>query len=493
MPQHQGLQQQQQQAQVQIASSAQVLLSSLVEMPLADFEERLQNELMDNEALEIQEHEDADTDSAWGESEGDDPTPSDALSDALSDYRTMDDVPEPLRDAYNRRGDEERGERQISDEETSYDDLYRQIGELPLDEREAEIMRYLVGSLDESGFLAKDDATLCDELAFQEYLDTTPEEVGRLADLFRRFEPQGIGARNLRDCLLRQLPPSGRAHQVVEERFDDLMNARWHRVQEQYGWDDATLAEVRHQISRLNPRPGSLLAENARSTAPSVLPDFRVELDSEGDPIVRQIRGQIPELQVSPAFVETIVMHRAAQERAASEGEAPALSRAQEEAFVYARRKVEAAQAFIESCRRRHYTLQHVMEAIVTLQRDFFTTDDDESLLRPMVLKDVAERAGVDISTVSRAVNSKYVETDFGVYPLRHFFSTQFTSATGETVAARQVKAAIAELIGAEDRRNPFSDETLVTLLAERGMTVARRTVTKYRENLGIPKARLRR
>lgn len=490
MSQHQGLHQQQQQAQVQIASSAQVLLSTLLEMPLADFEERLQNELLDNEALEVSEHEDGDWElpaEATASEEGD------ALSDALSDYRTLDDVPEPLREAYNQRGDEGRGERQISDDDTSYDDLYRQIGEQELTEREEAIVRYLVGSLDDNGFLTKDNATLSDELAFREYIDTTPEEVERMAQVLQRFEPRGIGARNLQQCLLLQLPQTGWTRQVVDECFDEMMRSHWSKIQQRLDVDDETIADIRHEISRLNPRPGSLLAENSRATAPTVVPDFRVSLDAEGEPRVVQIRGQVPELQVSPAFAETLVMHRAAQERAAAKGERAALSRQQEEAYVYAKQKVESAQAFIDSIQRRRFTLQRVMQTIVELQRDFFVADDDEALLRPMLLKDVAQRVGIDVSTVSRAVNSKYVATDFGVYSLRFFFSTQFTAATGETVAARQVKAALAEIIAGEDKRNPYSDETLARLLAERGLKVARRTVTKYREALGIPKAGLRR
>lgn len=486
----QGLQQQQQQAQVQIASSAQVLLSTLIEMPLADFEERLRNELLDNEALETSEHEDADI--ALPAADAEQPE-SDALTDALSDYRTLDDVPESLREAYIGRGEDNRPERQISDEESSYEDLYRQIGELSLDPREAAIMTYLVGSLDDNGFLSKDNDTLCDELAFKEYIDTTPDEIERLARILQGFEPRGIGARNLQECLLLQLPSTGWTRQVVAEYFDEAMHSRWNKIQERLDVDDETIADIRHQLSRLNPRPGSLLAENSRSSAPSIVPDFRVEVDGEGSALVRQVRGQVPELQVSPAFAETIVMHRAARSRAAETGSAPTLSREQEEAFLYAKQKVEAAHAFIESVRRRRHTLQSVMESIVALQHDFFVNDDDETLLRPMVLKDIADRAHVDISTVSRAVNSKYVETDFGIYPLRYFFSTRFTSSDGETVAARQVKAALAELVESEDKSSPYSDEALAALLAERGLKVARRTVTKYRETLGIPKAGLRR
>ena len=492
MSQSQGFRQQTAQRQVQNASSVQVLLSSLIEMPLADFETRLQNELLDNEALEVSDHEENDGANYQNE-EGEIFDAGDPLDDAVGDYRTLDDVPDNLREAYTNRGEDDRRERQIGAEETSYDDLYRQIGELDLTEHERAIMVYLVGSLDESGFLTKDDATLADELAFNEYIDTTPEEVARLAGLLQQFEPRGIGARNLRECLLLQLPRTGEAREVIDRFYDDFMHSRWNRIAERLQLTDEDIERIRREIGHLNPRPGSVLSEGSRATAPTVVPDFRVTIDTDGNPIVTQHRGDLPDLRVSPAFAETLVMHRAARERAAERGETAQFSRSQEEAFVYAHQKVTAAQAFIESVRRRHHTLQAVMETIVALQREFFVNDDDETLLVPMVLKDVAERAHVDISTVSRAINSKYVETDYGVYSLRHFFSTQFTSADGETVAARQVKAALAEIVENEDKRAPLSDEAIVEALAERGLKVARRTVSKYRSQLNIPKAGLRR
>ena len=234
MSQRQGLQHTQQQQQVQNTSSAQVLLSTIVEMPLADFETRLQNELLDNEALEVSEHDSADETDFMGNEADDGLNDSERenarLEDELGDYRTLDDVPDTLREAYNNRGEDNGRERQISSEDSSYDELYRQIGELSISEHEKAIMVYLVGSLDESGFLSKDDATLCDELAFNEYIDTTPEEVSRLAKLLQQFEPKGIGARNLRECLLLQLAPDAPARVVVDRYFDDLMHSRWPRI-----------------------------------------------------------------------------------------------------------------------------------------------------------------------------------------------------------------------------------------------------------------------
>ena len=323
MPQRQGLQHTQQQQQVQNTSSAQVLLSTIVEMPLADFETRLQNELLDNEALEVSETEGAEGNDFLN-AEGDDgmndsERETARMEDELGDYRSLDDVPDTLRDAYSNRGEDNGRERQIGNEDSAYDELYRQIGELSISEHEMAIMVYLVGSLDENGFLSKDDATLCDELAFNEYIDTTPEEVSRLAKLLQQFEPKGIGARNLRECLLLQLAPDAPARVVVDRYFDDLMHSRWPRIAAKLSLSEEDVERIRHDISRLNPRPGSVLSEGINTTAPTVVPDFRVTLDSDGTPIVHQQRGQLPELRVSPAFAETLVMHRMAKDRAAQE------------------------------------------------------------------------------------------------------------------------------------------------------------------------------
>lgn len=511
-----SLRQQLQQKQVQTTSAVQVMLSAMMEMPLPDFEQHVLGELDSNEALEMANDATTSPDDYYEEKHmGDEIGVRDSHTsqDDYDDFVTIDQVPEDMRGRYNDELSRGNGraqydgdtERQIADNgATSYDDIMAQIGELNLTEEEVHIMTYLIGSLDERGYLTKDNQTLIDELTFQEYIYTDNEQLSRLIEALQSFEPRGIGARDLRHCMLLQLqcdPEERRrlslvdrlAHKVVRDMWDELSHSRWEKIQDTLDVDDDTISEIQHVIRRLNPKPGGGLNESTQSSAPSVIADFTVLIDDEGTPIIVQNRGGVPELRISNSFTDTVTTYREAQERARKEGRTATFSRAQEDAFQYANHKVEAARAFIESVRRRRQTLQAVIEGIVSLQRDFFVGDDDESLIRPMKLQDIAQYAKVDISTVSRAANSKYVQTKFGTYPLKHFFSSEFTNNDGESVSQRQAINAIRSLIEGEDPRHPYSDQAITDLLAEQGTTIARRTVTKYREKLGYPTSNLRR
>lgn len=512
----QHIQQTMQQKQVQTTSAVQVVLSKIMEMPIADFEQYVNNEMESNEALEAE-------DSAYeaGERYDDETAQRDEIGvrdshtsqDDYDDFVTIDQVPEDMRSRYNDElargngraqydGDQER---QIADTgATSYDDIKAQIGELELTEEEEKIMEYLVGSLDERGYLSKDNQTLIDELMFQEYIYIDEAQLQHVIGLLQSFEPRGIGARDLRDCMLLQMQcePEERprlplvkrlAHKVVRDLWDELTHSRWEKIQDALDVNDETIADIQRTIKRLNPKPGSSLNESVQHTAPAVIPDFTVYVDEDGQPIVVQNRGGVQSLQVSSSYAETVNAYREAQDRAKAEGREFSLSRQQAATFEYANHKVEAAKAFIESVRRRRHTLQLVMEGIAHQQREFFAADDDETLLRPMVLRDVAEYADVDISTVSRAVNSKFVQTKFGTYPLKFFFGTEFVNAEGDSVSQRLALKAIKEIIDDEDPRHPLSDQKITQILASRGTNIARRTVAKYRERLGIPTSSLRR
>lgn len=512
-----GLRQTQQQKQVQTASAVQVMLSSIMELPLADLEQRVINEVEDNAALEI-----STDDESWDNNVSDHNDGSDEMGirdshtteEDYDDCLTIDQVPEDMRERYNqemRTGNASRSqydgdtERQIADSgATSYDDIISQIGEHDLDEEEVRVMHYLIGSLDERGYLTKDTETLCDELTFEEYIYIDPAHLSRLVTLLQSFEPRGIGAHDLRECLLLQMEcsPAERArlslvkrlaHKVVRDMWDDLSRSAWHHIQDTLDVDDATIEEIQHVIRHLNPHPGSGLNESLQATAPTVIPDFHIYIDELGEPVVIQDHGSIPDLRVSSSFTATVEEYRNAMERAKAAGQPMKLSRSQEDAFNYASHKVESARTFIESIRRRRQTLQAVMEAIVRRQRDFFTSDDDEMLIRPMVLRDIAEAAGVDISTVSRAVNSKFLQTEHGTYSLKHFFGTEFVNTDGDSVSQRLAQNAINTIIEGEDPRHPYSDQQITDILATQGLTIARRTVAKYRERLGYPTSTMRR
>lgn len=516
MATEQTLRQQLQQKQVQTTSAVQVMLSAMMEMPLPDFEQHVLGELDSNEALETE------SDTSYGADDYEtEPHTNDEIGvrdshtsqDDYDDFVTIDQVPEDMRGRYNDELSRGNGraqydgdnERQIADNgATSYDDIMAQIGELNLTEEEVHIMTYLVGSLDERGYLTKDNQTLIDELTFQEYIYIDEPQLEGLVKQLQSFEPRGIGARDLRHCMLLQLqcePDERRrlslvdrlAHKVVRDLWDELTHSRWEKIQDILDVDDATISEIQHVIRRLNPKPGGGLNESTQSAAPSVVADFTVLIDDNGTPMIVQNRGGVPELRVSNSFADTVTEYREAQERARKEGRNAKFSRAQEEAYQYANHKVESARAFIESIRRRRQTLQSVIEGIVSLQKDFFVGDDDETLIRPMKLQDIADYAKIDISTVSRAANSKYVQTKFGTYPLKHFFSSEFTNNDGESVSQRQAINAIRAIIEDEDPRRPYSDQAITDLLAAQGTTIARRTVTKYREKLGYPTSNLRR
>ncbi len=526
----QKLEQHAEAVQQQQLSNLQVAVAKLVELPVTDLAERVRNEMLDNAALEEADGRDGgedafadgcETDAYGGGSDndgGDDmeggeevgggadtaaDDPETAIerdaedpyegadyggeADAMGDYLSADDAPDYL--VQRAEGETERREAPLSSGMSFYEDLKSQIGERDLTEHEGEVMEYLVGSLDADGFLRKDDATLSDELAIYRGVQTTPEEVARLVAVLQTFEPRGVGARSLRECMRIQLsdpdrrtPYTQMALAVVDKYFKDFAAKRWDVVRRRLGADEETFAHVLHELTHVNPLPGTALGETAAATSPAVVPDFLVEVRADGEAVVTLNSGDVPELRVSRAFRESISQYVARRGK---------LTREQRDAYVYARGKVEAAQSFINLLSRRNQTLLAVMRAIVRLQRSFFD-EDDEDLLRPLALKDVAALAGVDISTVSRVTSSKYVQTGYGVYPLKFFFSSQFTASDGEELSARKVRAVLRSLVEGEDKRRPYSDDALAAMLKERGFAVARRTVAKYRDAMGFPTARLR-
>lgn len=498
----QRFEQTQTQIQTQQLSTLQVALAGLVQLPIEQLGERVRNELVDNAALEESygdgdEHFGNETDSMrdgdnggsdaadeeWGPGEASD------IRDSISDYANADDVPDYLQ----QRADDarERHEMPLTGGSSAYEDLTRQIGEHDLNDHEREVMEYLIGSLDDDGFLRKDLYAMADELAIYHNIDTNEEELQRLLHILQTFDPPGIGARSLEECLTLQLespeqqsPHKKRALEVLKQCFKEFASNRWDLIAQKLNMEKEEAEAVRHLLQHLNPRPGAQLGSGAESMAQSVTPDFYVTVGKDGLPEVELNQGDVPELRVSQAFRDSIKQYASSRH---------ALSREQHDAYVYAKQKVDAAQTFIGLIVRRRQTLMAVMQGIVDFQTEFFVENDDETFLRPLTLKDIAQKVGVDISTVSRVTNSKYVQTDYGIYPLKFFFSSQFTTEDGDEMSARQIRNAIRDIIDKEDKAHPYSDEALTSLLAKEGFKVARRTVAKYREQLGILSTRLRR
>lgn len=348
-----------------------------------------------------------------------------------------------------------------------YDRLTEQMGEYDLSDHERDILEYLIGSLDDNGFITKPLSQIADELEIYHSLSASEEEVGKMLAVLQQFDPPGIGARNLKECLLLQ-HPSQKLRTVFERHWDDFTGKRWDRIQDKMGLTDAEVERLRREVQHLNPRPGNNPSDPVGRATETIKPDFIVEMDDEGTLRLSLNQGDVPSLRLSS---ET------------DDG-------GSEESASFVREYRERGQLFIDALTQRRLTMTAVMKAIIRLQRPFFR-EGDENLLRPMRLEDVAEKTGLNLSTVSRVTSSKYVETPYGIYPLKWFFSGSSTQ-DGETVSTRKVKAALKALIEAEDKTEPLSDEALCTALREQGYDIARRTVAKYRETLGYPPARYR-
>ena len=359
------------------------------------------------------------------------------------------------------------GER--GDTQSFYESLTEQMGEYELTDEEREILEYLIGSLDGNGFISKPMQQIVDELEIYHSIPATEPEVTRLLGVLQQFDPPGIGARNLKECLLLQ-HPSEKLRGVFELCWDDFTNKRWDRIQERMHLTDSEVEHLRREVQRLNPRPGGNLNDVMDRQMQTIKPDFIVEIDEDGMIHLSLNQGDVPSVKVSDEIPGD-----------GGDGES--------ESFVRSYR--EKGQLFVDALAQRRETMLSVMKTIIRLQKPFFL-EGDEALLRPMRLEDVAGKTGLDLSTVSRVTSSKYVDTPYGMYPLKWFFSGS-SIQDGEEVSVRKVKQALQALIEAENKSAPLSDDRLCALLREQGYEIARRTVAKYREALGFPPARLRR
>jgi len=491
----------QQQKLGQTFSQQQLLQSSLIELPVAQLVDRINTEMNDNPALETESPYDDDT-IATEETDfggGSDADGADdfeaatereerqsALDEALSGIG-RDDEDLPVYQSGSSYS-EDREEMVYGETESFYDQLKEQVGEMELTDKERDIIEYLIGSLDDDGLLRKDLSIVSDELAIYHNIDASVKEIEHVLLILQAFDPAGIGARSLQECLLLQIERRDASklrdlmERVVNDYFEAFTRKHWDKIQEDLKLNDTQAEALFHELRKLNPRPGASLGETVGRSMQQITPDFIVDTQDDGTITFTLNNGEVPELKVSQSFVDSMKEYQQNKDH---------LSKQTKEALLYIKKKVDAAQGFIEAVKVRRHTLTVTMRAIIQLQRQFFL-DGDEASMRPMILKDVAEKAGLDISTVSRVSNSKYAQTRWGTFPLRHFFSDGYVTESGEELSTRQIKAALRDLVDAEDKRKPLSDDQLKDLLAQKGFPIARRTVAKYREQLGIPIARLR-
>lgn len=490
-----------QQKQSQIISHQQLLQASLVELPLMQLVDRVNTEMNDNPALELDSgYDDADN------TEYSDFSDHSESSDTSEDYDVLTEREErqsALDDALSNIGRdddelpvyhggsavaEDREEMVYGQTTSFYDQLKEQMVLLDMTDRQRAIMEYMIGSLDDDGLLRKRLDAISDELAVYHNIDASEEELREVQTLLQGFDPAGIGAASLQECLLLQIDRKDSSwlkdqmKRVVANYFEEFTHKHWDKIQASLSLGDDQAEQVFRELRKLNPRPGASLGETIGRSLQQITPDFIVDTHDDGTVTFTLNNGELPELKVSQSFIDSMDEFQQNREH---------MSRQSKEALLYIKKKVDSAQGFIEALKVRRHTLTITMRAIIQLQHQFFV-DGDEASLRPMILKDVAEKTGLDLSTVSRVSNSKYAQTRWGTFPLRHFFSDSYVTQSGEELSTRQIKVALREIVDAEDKKQPLSDDDIKAALAERGFPIARRTVAKYREKLGIPIARLR-
>ncbi|WP_304063551.1 RNA polymerase factor sigma-54 [Hoylesella loescheii] len=488
----------QKQVQVQRLSQQQMLQVRLLEMPLTELEQSVIAELDDNPALETDTHEANEVENYDSTGANDDQGDEDfdqqtereereqALDAALENIGRDDEMPETFSRENHHNAEYE--EIVYGDTTSFYDKLKEQVGEIDLNDEEEQVQLYLIGSLDSDGLLRKDLDTIADELAIYQNLDVETSEIERMLGVLQTFDPAGIGARSLKECLLIQIArkPESWAKEmmrrVIDECFDAFTKKHWDAIQTQLQLTGEQVQDVQAEIRKLNPKPGASMGETQGRNLQQITPDFIVDTDDDGKVSFYLSRGNIPQLMVSPSFADMVDHYRNNKAN---------MTKGEKEALLYAKEKVEKAQGYIEAIKQRRHTLSVTMQAIIDIQRKFFV-EGDEADLRPMILKDIADRTGLDISTISRVSNIKYVQTKWGTFPLRFFFTDAYTTGDGEELSTRKIKIALKELIDNEDKKKPLSDDLLKEELAKKGLPIARRTVAKYREQLGLPVARLR-
>ncbi|MBP5983278.1 MAG: RNA polymerase factor sigma-54 [Fluviicola sp.] len=465
-------------------SPQQIQLMKLLQVPTMELDQRIKQELEENPALEEGIDEPLDE----FESQDDDFNESDEDYDndfELSDYFD-DDTPDYKTQVNNTSKDEEERAIPLSVEASFQEKLTEQLHLLYLDDTQFIIADTIIGNIDESGYLNRDIESIVDDLAFSANIIVTPEEVETVLKLVQELDPAGIGARDLRECLLLQIERKQEgnitlytAKKILQDHFEEFTKKHYDKIQKKLEIENEDLKQAIDAIIKLNPKPGGSMKEGAKSQQ-QVIPDFIIN-DLEGRLELSLNSRNAPELKVSKEYEHLL--------RSYSEG--AKTSKSDREAVSFVKAKLDGAKWFIDAIKQRQHTLLSTMEAIMNYQLDFFLSGDDTKL-KPMILKDIAEKVALDISTVSRVANSKYVQTNYGVYSLKYFFSESLSTDSGEEVSTREVKKILSDAIEAENKAKPLTDEHLAKLLNDKGYNIARRTIAKYREQLNIPVARLR-
>ena len=483
------LRQKLQQKLLQKLSPQQIQMIKLLEVPTLQIEERIKKELEENPALEEgAEDEDMPRDEAEDEEFGDEENDRDQDEFTLDDYIEEDDIPDYRLQAGNTsKDDERRSEIPFSVGFSFHEHLESQLGLRDLTDKQKILGEYIIGNIDEDGYLRRELVNIVDDLAFLQNVETTEEELEEVLRIIQDLEPAGVGARTLQECLLlqigrkdRNLPLTQLATTILENYFEEFSKRHYDKIVARLGITESELKSVIDEVLKLNPKPGGVYSDPFNKSSQPVIPDFILELTEDGFDLHLNSRN-LPELRLSNAYSEMLQAYSKDRSQ----------KKEMRDALQFVKQKIDSARWFIDAIRQRQNTLLLTMNAILEYQKDYFI-DGDETKLKPMILKDVAEMTGFDISTVSRVANSKFIQTHFGILPLKYFFSEGLQTDSGEEVSTREIKRILQDCIDNEQKRRPLTDERLTEILQEKGYQIARRTVAKYREQLNIPVARLR-
>ncbi|WP_297450747.1 RNA polymerase factor sigma-54 [uncultured Alistipes sp.] len=468
-----NINQRQVQKLLQKLSPQQIQMIKLLELPAIQLEQRVKQEIEDNPVLEEEPAED-------GEEQ--------PKEISVEEYFAEDDTPRYKYYANNYSKDDQKKPVYLSEGMSFHEYLIEQLGFKHLSEREMTLARYLVGSIDDDGYLRRSLTSISDDIAFSLGIETSEAELERTLGHIHELEPTGVGARDLRECLLLQLEAipdhddiQKISHRILTNYFDEFTKKHYEKLMSRLGVSEDVFREAIGEIIRLSPKPGNLYSDGKNDTQPYIIPDFTLNYQN-GIFDLSLNSSNVPDIKVNRRYVEMI------REMATQQGKNSASSR---EAIQFVKNKIDSAKWFISAIKQRHDTLMHTMQAILDYQREYFV-EGDQSKLRPMILKDIADVTKLDVSTISRVVNSKYVQTQFGIIPLKQLFSEAMQTESGEEVSSYEIKNLLSDCIDKEDKRKPLTDETLMDILNGKGYRIARRTVAKYREMLGIPVARLR-
>lgn len=456
-------------------SPQQIQMIKLLELPTVQLEQRIKQEIENNIVLEEEER----------RTEDEEQQPQEI---SVDEYLREDETPSYKSRINNYSKDDKQRPVYLTEGRSLQEYLIEQLGYRNLPEREQRLAVYLVGSLDEDGYLRRDLESVADDIAFTVGIETTAAELERVLGVIHELEPAGVGARNLQECLLLQMdqlpsdtPARRLARRILTSYFDEFVKKHYEKLIARLQVSEEEFREAIAEIRHLSPKPGNLYAEGGTDTTPYIIPDFILDYQ-DGHFQLSLNSYNVPEVRINRRYVEMI------RDMVGPDGKVREKDR---DAVQFVKSKIDSAKWFISAIKQRHDTLMRTMQTILDYQQEYFK-DGDRSKLRPMILKDIADRTGLDVSTISRVVNSKYVQTQFGIILLKSLFSEAMQTESGEEVSSYEIKHILQECIDEEDKRHPLTDETLMDILNAKGYRIARRTVAKYREMLGIPVARLR-